>query len=200
MKKTIYLLWVDGGSDTTALAISAAMHAKKCYIFSDVDGVYVADPNKVKNAQKLKEVSCEQMKEISNEGAKVLHNRCIEIAEKFDIPIIAKSTFNSNDGTIILNNKKETRLNSKQIEENIVNGIIKKDISKISIVGNGLIRDRKIINNVLDVIYSSKLEMLSMEVSDYKICIYFKETLDDNILKKLYDVTILDWHKHFTMI
>ena len=68
-----------GGSDTTAVAIAAAIQAAHCYIFSDVDGVYTTDPNKVTVAKKLESLSYEEMLDISNEGAKVLHNRCVEI-------------------------------------------------------------------------------------------------------------------------
>ena len=72
-----------GGSDTTALALAAALKAKNCYIFSDVDGVYTTDPKKVKDAKKLSALSYNEMMEISSEGAKVLHNRCVEIGDKF---------------------------------------------------------------------------------------------------------------------
>lgn len=106
-----------GGSDTTAVALAAALNAKHCYIFSDVDGVYTTDPNKFAEAKKLDTLSYVEMLDISNEGAKVLHNRCIEIGEKFQIPIITKSTFNNKSGSII-NNK---------IEEGIVKSIVKND-------------------------------------------------------------------------
>ena len=90
-----------GGSDTSAVAIAAALDAKECYIFSDVDGVYTADPNKIFTAKKIPALSYNEMIEISSEGAKVLHNRCAEIGDKFKIPIITKSTFNNKAGTII---------------------------------------------------------------------------------------------------
>lgn len=106
-----------GGSDTTAVALAAALNAKHCYIFSDVDGVYTTDPNKFPEAKKLETLSYVEMLDISNEGAKVLHNRCIEIGEKFQIPIITKSTFNNKSGSVI-NNK---------IEEGIVKSIVKND-------------------------------------------------------------------------
>jgi aspartate kinase len=106
-----------GGSDTTAVALAASLNAKHCYIFSDVDGVYTTDPNKVTTAKKLEDLSYEEMIDISSEGAKVLHNRCVEIAEKFNIPIIAKSTFNNNSGTVINNN----------IEGSVVKNIVKND-------------------------------------------------------------------------
>jgi len=106
-----------GGSDTTAVALAASLNAKDCYIFSDVDGVYTTDPNKVNTAKKLDEISYQEMIDISSEGAKVLHNRCVEIAEKFNIPIITKSTFNNVPGTIITSN----------IEGSVVKSIVKND-------------------------------------------------------------------------
>ena len=159
-----------GGSDTTALAIAAALNAKNCYIFSDVDGVYTTDPNKTKGAKKLSALSYKEMLEISSEGAKVLHNRCVEIGDKFKIPIITKSTFNNKPGTVI----------SDIIEENTIKSIIKKDISRISIVGNGIIRNIDNIQNILNIIKKEKLEMLSFEVSESKISITFKNILEDN--------------------
>lgn len=106
-----------GGSDTTAVAVAAALSADECYIFSDVAGIYSTDPHKVSNAKKLERVSYEEMLEISSEGAKVLHNRCIEIGKKFQIPIIAKSTFRNEEGTIIQN----------KIEDSTIKSIVKND-------------------------------------------------------------------------
>ncbi len=109
-----------GGSDTTAVALASAIHADECYIFSDVDGVYTADPNKVTEAKKLKNVSYKEMLAISNEGAKVLHNRCVEIGEKFQIPIITKSTFNNKAGTIITNKIETTSVKSIVKNDNLM--------------------------------------------------------------------------------
>ena len=106
-----------GGSDTTAVALASAIKAKHCYIFSDVDGVYTTDPNKVTIAKKLTSLSYEEMLDISSEGAKVLHNRCVEIAERFKIPIITKSTFNNKPGTVI----------DEKIEGTMVKSIVKND-------------------------------------------------------------------------
>lgn len=118
-----------GGSDTTAVAIAAAMKTEKCYIFSDVDGVYTADPRDVKIAHKLNSISYEEMSYISGEGAKVLHDRCVELAEKYNMPIIAASTFNSNMGTTI----------EKSMEDTTIKRIIKNDnllITKITNISN----------------------------------------------------------------
>lgn len=88
-----------GGSDTTAVSVAAALGAEECYIFSDVDGIYSADPHVVKTAKKIDEISYKEMQEISDAGAKVLHDRCIHIGEKFNCNIIALSTFKENGGT-----------------------------------------------------------------------------------------------------
>ncbi len=109
-----------GGSDTTAVAVAAAMNAAHCYIFSDVDGVYTADPRDVKLAHKLNSISYEEMSYISGEGAKVLHDRCVELAEKYNMPIIAASTFNNNKGTEISNNMEETTIKSIIKNDNIL--------------------------------------------------------------------------------
>ena len=164
-----------GGSDTTAVALAAALEAKNCYIFSDVDGVYTTDPNKIENAQKLAALSYEEMLEISSEGAKVLHHRCVEIGEKFKIPIITKSTFNNKSGTMI----------SDIIEENTIKSVVKKDVSRISIVGNGIIRNTQMISKVISIIEKNKLEMLEFNVSESKISIVFKNLIDDAILSEL---------------
>ena len=106
-----------GGSDTTAVALAAALEAKHCYIYSDVDGIYTSDPRKVTNPKKLVDISYDEMLDASNEGAKVLHNRCVELAKKYDIPLISKSTFADGVGTGI-NNK---------IESQKVKSIVKND-------------------------------------------------------------------------
>lgn len=106
-----------GGSDTTAVAVAAAIKADHCYIFSDVDGVYSTDPNKIAEAKKLENLSYEEMLDLSNEGAKVLHNRCVEIAQKYNVLIETGSTFNNNVGTVICD----------KMEESSVKSIVKND-------------------------------------------------------------------------
>ena len=114
-----------GGSDTTAVAIQAAINADKCYIFSDVDGIYSADPNMVTLAKRLDEISFDEMQEIADAGAKVLHNRCIQIGKKFGNDIIAKSTFTNEGGTRVC----------KGIETREVKSVVKND-SLITVIMN----------------------------------------------------------------
>lgn len=126
------------------------------------------------------------MKEISNEGAKVLHNRCVEIGEKFGVPIIAKSTFNNKNGTIV----------SDLIENNEIKSIVKKEVSKVSIIGNGIIRNFKVISNILKYIEDNKLEISRFEISEIKILIIFKEMVDDKILENLHKtIFYVDWQE-----
>ena len=171
-----------GGSDTTAVAISAALGAKNCYIFSDVDGVYTTDPNRLPEAKKLSALSYEEMISLSSEGAKVLHNRCVEIGEKFKVPIITKSTFNNKPGTVI----------SDIIEENTIKSVVKKDVSRISIVGNGIIRNTKNIKEILDIVERNKLDMLQFDVSESKVSITFKNQISDTILNEIHEKLITE--------
>ena len=169
-----------GGSDTTAVAIATALNAKECYIFSDVDGVYTTDPNKVEDAKKLINVSYDEMLQISSEGAKVLHNRCVEIGKKFNIPIIAGSTFNNKPGSII----------SNKIEQNTVKSVVKKDVSRISIIGDGIIRNNELIQKVIKLLEENKLEVLTLDVSESKISIVFKNIVNDDVLKLIHNEVI----------
>jgi len=238
-----------GGSDTTAVAIAAKFKASNCYIFSDVDGVYSADPKKTKIAKKIDTLSYTEMLDIANEGAKVLHNRCVELSEKYKVPIVAKSTFNENEGTLI-NDKIEgeyvksivkndkllyVHITSKEIEKekcnvfynylikneleiknlincsdacfdisftipkekharlikiveekysNIVINLI--EISRISIIGNGIISNNSILNNTMEIIQKNNLEIISMEINENKISVIFKNVILDSILDELH--------------
>ena len=174
-----------GGSDTTAVAIASALKADACYIYSDVDGIYTADPKVILDAKKLDNISYEEMLELSNEGAKVLHNRCVEIGEKYNIPIIAKSTFIENNGTII-------QEKTEKIEETKIKSIVKKDdISRLTIVGYGIINDNRILKKIIEIIDREHLKMLSLELNASKISIIFSNKISDEILEKFHKELII---------
>lgn len=117
-----------GGSDTSAVAIAAAMHADKCQIYTDVDGVYTADPRKVKNAIRLKEITYDEMLELATLGAQVLNNRSVEMAKKYNVEVEVISSLNPIPGTIV---KESTKM-----EKMLIRGVTKDtDTSRISIVG-----------------------------------------------------------------
>ena len=166
-----------GGSDTTAVALAASLNASHCYIFSDVDGVYTLDPNKFPEAKKLEAISYDEMLNIANEGAKVLQNRCIEIAKKFDIPIIAKSTFNNNSGTVINSN----------IEEGVVKSIVKNDMSRIAIVGYEISSNNLVLSKILKFLQMHNLEIYNIDLTYAKIIITFKKNIPDNVVEMLHN-------------
>ena len=240
-----------GGSDTTAVALAAKLNAAKCYIFSDVDGIYTTDPKQTKIARKIDTLSYTEMLDIADEGAKVLHNRCVEVGEKFKVPIIAKSTFFDNNGTII-NNKIEggyvknivkndniqyvhiTSKKSYTLDQfnNIYNSFIEEelgvknlvnsselsldisftlpkqkftklaallerkysdlkseylDITRISIIGNGIMSNNIVLNKTMEIIKRNKLEIISMEINETKIAIMFKKIISNKILEELHE-------------
>ena len=90
-----------GGSDTTAVALAAALHADACEIYTDVDGVYTADPRIVRNAKKLDEITYDEMLEFATEGAGVLHNRSVEMAKKYGVQLVVRSSLNNTEGTVV---------------------------------------------------------------------------------------------------
>jgi aspartate kinase len=92
-----------GGSDTSAVAIAAALKAKVCEIYTDVDGVYTADPNVCKKAKKLKKISYDEMLEMASLGAKVLQIRSVEFAKKYHVPVHVRSSFSEEEGTMVIN-------------------------------------------------------------------------------------------------
>jgi aspartate kinase len=90
-----------GGSDLTAVALAAALEADRCEIYTDVDGVYSADPNVVPQARRLARISYDEMLEMARLGAKILQARSVEFAKKYDVPIVVKSSFSEGDGTLV---------------------------------------------------------------------------------------------------
>ena len=91
-----------GGSDTTAVALAAVLHADSCEIYTDVDGVYTTDPRIVPEARQVKQISYDEMLELATAGAGVMHNRSIEFAKKFNVPVHVRSSFSDNPGTMIV--------------------------------------------------------------------------------------------------
>src|SRR6185295_16423114 len=90
-----------GGSDLTAVALASALRADRCVIYTDVDGVYTADPNIVPSARRLEKVSYEEMLELASMGAKVLQSRSVEFAAKYNVPVEVRSTFKEGQGTLV---------------------------------------------------------------------------------------------------
>ena len=118
-----------GGSDTSAVALAAALHADLCQIYTDVDGVYTADPRSVTGAKKLEEITFDEMLELASLGAQVLHNRSVEMAKRYNVNLEVLSSFSGNPGTKV----KEA---VKTMEKTHVSGVAKdKNVARIALVG-----------------------------------------------------------------
>lgn len=121
-----------GGSDTSAVALAARLHADLCEIYTDVDGVYTADPRVVKDAKKLNEISYDEMLELASLGAKVLHNRSVEMAKKYNVKLVVRSSMSDAEGTVV---KEECK-----VEKMLISGVAAdKDVSRISLMS---VKDR----------------------------------------------------------
>ncbi|MFF1573972.1 aspartate kinase [Leifsonia sp. NPDC058292] len=127
-----------GGSDTTAVALAAALHAEVCEIYTDVDGVFTSDPRVVPSARKIDRITSEEMLELAAAGAKVLYIRAVEYARRHNVTLHVRSSFNNNEGTLVLNEAAVEAAKHKgdHVEEPIIAGIAT-DLSeaKITVVG-----------------------------------------------------------------
>ncbi len=117
-----------GGSDTSAVAIAAALHANRCQIYTDVDGVYTADPRKVKGAKKMSEITYDEMLELATLGAQVLNNRSVEMAKKYSVELEVLSSLENKEGTIVRENI--------EMEKMLIRGVTSdKNVTTISVIG-----------------------------------------------------------------
>ena len=117
-----------GGSDTTAVALAAALHADACEIYTDVDGVFTADPRIVPNAHKLEEITYDEMLELASLGAGVLHNRSVEMAKKYGVQLVVRSSLNTSEGTVV---KEESNM-----EKMLVSGVATdKNVVQLAVEG-----------------------------------------------------------------
>ena len=118
-----------GGSDTTAVALAAALGAEVCEIYTDVDGVYTADPTICLNAKKIKRISYDEMLEMASMGAKVLQTRSVEIAKKFRVPVHVRSSFREEEGTMVT-------VEDEEMEKHVVSGVTyNRNEAKLTISG-----------------------------------------------------------------
>lgn len=117
-----------GGSDTTAVALAAALHADACEIYTDVEGIYTADPRKVPKARKLKEITYDEMLDLATLGAGVLHNRSVEMAKKYGVPLVVRSSLNNSEGTVV---KEEVT-----VERMLISGVaLDSEAVRIAVIG-----------------------------------------------------------------
>jgi aspartate kinase len=127
-----------GGSDTTAVALAAALEADVCEIYTDVDGIYTADPRVVPSAQKIDTISSEEMLELAASGAKILHLRCVEYARRFGVPLHVRSSFSQHEGTWVIPSAEDkiTTQEGVALEQPIISGVAHdRSEAKVTVVG-----------------------------------------------------------------
>jgi len=178
-----------GGSDTTAVALAAALGAEQCEIYTDVDGIYSADPRLFKNATKMNEISYDEMLEMASYGAGVMHPRAIEFGKKYDIKIHVRSSSDESEGTIITHEV-------PQMEGVIVSGAtIQKDMAKIGLVGVDnvpgnaakvfahLARAKVVVNDIVQTEVSAEKANLSflIDISDLPAAREAVEKIKDEV-------------------
>jgi aspartate kinase len=125
-----------GGSDTTAVALAAALGADVCEIYTDVDGIFTADPRIVPTAQQISRITSEEMLEMAASGAKVLHLRCVEYARRFGVPVHVRSSFSHREGTWVTDVPSPTAVEGAVVEQPIISGVAHdRSEAKITVVG-----------------------------------------------------------------
>jgi aspartate kinase len=140
-----------GGSDLTAIAVAAAVKADLCQIYTDVDGVYTADPRVVLNARKLPEIAYEEMLELASSGSKVMQARSVEFAQKYNVPFEVRSSFNDKPGTLV-------KANAKTMEDALVSGVAL-DRSQTRVTVNDIPDDAAAIASIFDALGEAGLSV-----------------------------------------
>lgn len=179
-----------GGSDLTAVAIASAINAEKCEIYSDIDGIFTADPKIIPHAKLLKKISYDEMLEASSAGAKVMHNRSILVGKKYKLPIKVKNASTRFRGSII----KEKSVNSKKkdnIERSKVRLITKRDnTTEISLVGEMIMSNKKVIHTIYTISYKENIQIHMITFSELAIHILVDTDKSERFLKLLHSELI----------
>ncbi len=163
-----------GGSDTTAVALAAAVKAKACEIYTDVDGVYTGDPRKIDSPHKLTYISFEEMLELAAVGAKVLHSRSVELAMKYGLPIVVLSSMENKPGTTVSSYKER--------DEATIAGVALSDEVKIEIHYNG---NKTFVNNIVEVLRDASIDYDMFTLNMEYLSFYVKNSEKERALNSL---------------
>lgn len=180
-----------GGSDLSAVAIACALKAKKCEIYSDIDGIYSADPRIITKAKLLKNISYDEMLEAATAGAKVLHNRSVNIGKKNNVPITVKNSQKDTEGSTVKEMLKDDILvpNNKpnDFEDFSVKFITKKDdISKICIVGDMVMSNKEVVIKIFNVASKENTQIYMISFSEMAINIIVDKDKSISFMKALH--------------
>lgn len=178
-KNNNYTTLGRGGSDTTAVAIAAALKADSCEIYTDVDGVYTADPRIVNNAIKLDNITYDEMLEFSNLGAGVLHNKSVEIAKKNNIKLIVRSSMNEEEGTAVSDYYKKS-CNLPKITGVTSNG------NRVSIIGADI--NEKIVDMVTKKLNKNNLKFNNLDRTNMQISVTVEDSDVNSAVRCIHDL------------
>lgn len=175
-----------GGSDLSAVAIASALKASKCEIYSDIDGIFSADPRIIPKAKLLKNISYEEMLEAASAGAKVLHNRSVNIGKRNNIPIHVKNSQDSSkEGSVV------KKIPNKNFEDYEIKFITKKDdISKISIIGDMVMSNKEAIIKIFNIAYKENITIYMISFSEIAISIIIDKDKSQIFMEKLHNCLI----------
>lgn len=180
-----------GGSDLSAVAIACALKAKKCEIYSDIDGIYSADPRIITKAKLLKNISYDEMLEAATAGAKVLHNRSVNIGKKNNVPITVKNSQKDTEGSTVKEMLKDDILvqsnKPNDFEDFSVKFITKKDdISKICIVGDMVMSNKEVVIKIFNVASKENTQIYMISFSEMAINIIIDKDKSISFMKALH--------------
>lgn len=172
-----------GGSDLSAVAIAVALKADRCEIYTDVDGVYSADPNVIPKAVLIKNISYDEMLEAATCGAKVLHNRSVSVARKYNMPVMVKNATNSRGGTIMTNGELE------EYGPKLVT--FERDLTKVSLVGDGMYSNVKYMTKVYEIAEKMDIKIYMVDTNELSINILVKSEVAESFASALHEEMIL---------
>lgn len=180
-----------GGSDLSAVAIASALNAKRCEIYSDIDGVFSADPKIITRAKLLKKISYNEMLEAASAGAKVLHNRSVHMGKKNDMPIYVKNACNNSKGTIVKDIPQDERIFIEKEEDDFENYKVKfitkkDDISKISIIGDMVMTNKDTVHKIFDLASKEHITIYMITFSELSLNLIVDKLVAEDFMKKLH--------------
>lgn len=176
-----------GGSDLSAVALASVLKAKKCEIYTDVDGIYSSDPKIITKAKLLKKISYDEMIEAATAGAKVLHNRSVSVAKKHNLKIIVKNSGNNTYGSLV-----ENKVIPDKVETSDVQFISKKDnLSKISIIGEMIMQNKDLLSIVFNIANELNIAIYMISFSEIALNILVDSDNAIKLMNKLNDALVL---------
>lgn len=172
-----------GGSDLSAVAIAVALKAARCEIYTDVDGIYSADPNIIENATLIKNISYAEMLEAATCGAKVLHNRSVSVAKKYSLPVIVKHAKNSRGGTEMSNS------NLEEYGPKLVT--FERDLTKVALVGDGMYSNVEYMTKIYEIANKLNIKIYMVSCNELSINVLVKSDVAESFASALHEEMIL---------